>query len=154
MLVGLSLLTGYGQVDIKKSGLSSGGGSATVGNMQVIYTVGEVAVQENTQGNDHLSEGFIGTDILTAVDIEDYTELNGIAIYPNPVDTYLQIELPVEQDYEIYLFDLNGKQILQTGIDGNRYKQLNLSDLKTAVYMLIVVDRKNQKRKIIKIQKQ
>ena len=153
ILVSLGVLAGYGQVDIKKSGLSTGGGSATVGNTTLTYAVGEVAVQENTQGNIHLSEGFIGPDILSAVGIEDYTELTGIAIYPNPVDTYLNLELPAEQDYEIYLFDINGKQILQTGTNGSNTKQLDLSHLQTAVYMLIVVDRNARKQKIIKIQK-
>jgi len=143
----------YGQVNMKKSGISTGGGSATAGNTTLTYAIGEVAVQENTQGNIHISEGFIGPDILSAVGIEDYTELSGVAVYPNPVETYLQIELPAEQDYEIYLFDLNGKQILQTGTNGSSTKQLNLEHLQTAVYMLIVVDRKNQKQKILKIQK-
>jgi len=143
----------YGQVNIKKSSISIGGGSATAGNTTLTFAIGEVAVQENTQGNIHISEGFIGPDILSAVGIEDYTALNGTGIYPNPVDTYLQIELPAKQNYEIYLFDLNGKQILGSETDGDNQKQLNLSHLPVATYVLIIVDRKNKQRKIIKIQK-
>jgi len=37
---------GFGQTLIKKSSISTGGGSATSGNIQVIYTIGETAVQE------------------------------------------------------------------------------------------------------------
>ena len=149
----LTLTLGYGQVNIKKNSISTAGGSATVGNTSLTYAIGEVAVQENTQGNIHLSEGFIGPDIISAVGIEDYGELSGIGVYPNPVDTYLNIELSSAIDYEIYLYDINGKQLLYTGSTGETRKQLDFSTYKRAVYMLIVVDRKNHKRKIIKIQK-
>ena len=149
----LSLSMSYGQVNIKKNSISTAGGSATVGNTSLTYAIGEVAMQENTQGNTHLSEGFIGPDILAAVGIEDYGELSGIGVYPNPVDSYLNIELSSAIDYEIYLYDISGKQLLNTVSTGNTRKQLDFSTYKRAVYMLIVVDRKNHKRKIIKIQK-
>lgn len=143
----------YGQIHLKKSNLSSAGGSTENGTTHIIYSVGEVAVQENTQGNTHLSEGFIGPDIITAVGIEDYTELTGIFTYPNPVETFLNIELPENKDYEIYLYNLNGQQLLKTKTSGLKNKQLNLSAYPSTIYMLIIIDRKMKKTKIIKIEK-
>jgi len=67
----LFLLTGftYGQMQIKKSSISTGGGSASAGTTTVISAIGEVAVQENTQGTVHISEGFIGADIAVVLGV-------------------------------------------------------------------------------------
>ena len=143
----------YGQTEIKKSAISTAGGSHTNGTTTVISAIGEVAVQENNQGNIRLSEGFIGPDILTALGLENYDELNGLNIYPNPVDTRLFIEFPVVQDYEVYLYDLSGKQLIFSKINAKSKGEIDLTGYKTAVYMLIVVDVKNMKRKIVKINK-
>ena len=44
---------------IEKSSVDSGGASVTQGNIQVLYTIGEVHVREVTVGNITISEGFI-----------------------------------------------------------------------------------------------
>jgi hypothetical protein len=44
---------------IEKYSIDSGGASALVGDVQVLYTIGEVNVQELTVGDIQLSEGFI-----------------------------------------------------------------------------------------------
>lgn len=44
---------------IEKFSIDSGGTSITSGNLQVLYTLGEVHVQETSVGNIQLSEGFI-----------------------------------------------------------------------------------------------
>jgi len=142
----------FGQTAIKKSNVSSGGGSQTNASTTVIYTIGEIAVQENINGNIHLSEGFIGPDIITVLGIENYTELQDISVYPNPVNDLLNIQLPENKNYEIHLFDLSGKELLFLQNDENK-QQLNLSDLPSSVYVLLVIDRKNNQSKMIKIQK-
>ncbi len=142
----------YGQTAVKKSCISTSGGSYTNGNMTIIYAIGEVAVQENSQGNIHISEGFIAPDILTATGIEDYRELYGVRVFPNPVKDDLQIELPDEQNYEIRLFDLSGKELKNIFIEQSEY-QLQMSHLPSGMYLLVVIDRINKQAKIIKIQK-
>ncbi len=142
----------YGQTTVKKSCISTSGGSHINGNVSLTYTVGEVAIQEKTQGNIQLSEGFITPDIYTTTGIEAYGELYGIQIYPNPVQTDLQIKLPAYQTFEIYLFDLNGKKITGTQTDKTIYS-LNLTDLPASIYMLIIVDRNYKQYKSFKINK-
>ncbi len=143
---------GYAQTTIKKSSISTDGGSQTVGTTQVVYTVGEVAVQENTIGTNHLSEGFIGADLIQALGIADYAELQNISVYPIPVDTDLNIELPNHIDYKVYLYDLNGKQLVHFNIN-NSYT-IDMSHYTTGVYLLIIIDEQHKSMKQIKVEKQ
>ncbi|SDF05453.1 hypothetical protein SAMN05421855_1101, partial [Ulvibacter litoralis] len=47
---------GMGQ-SIEKFSIDSGGASASAGNIQILYTLGEVNVQERSAGNIQVSEG-------------------------------------------------------------------------------------------------
>lgn len=58
LIASLLSAASYGQ-SIIKSSIDSGGVSASAGNIQVLYTIGEVAVQETTVGDISISEGFI-----------------------------------------------------------------------------------------------
>ena len=141
------------QVTVKKSSISTSGGSMTAGNKQVIFTVGEVNTQETDVGNTHLSEGFIGPDVAQLVGIQDYGTLQGVQVFPNPVKDMVQISLHESNTYEIRLFDLNGKELLTTQIKDTDQAQYNLSRLQTGVYLLIIIDRKNKLSRIVKLQK-
>ena len=155
LLIAMLLFT-YGaiaQVNVKKSSISTSGGSMTAGNKQVIFTIGEVNVQETDVGNTHLSEGFIGPDVAELIGIQDYGTLQGVQVFPNPVKDNVQIRLPESNTYEIRLFDLNGKELWTKQIEDADQAQYNLSRLQTGVYLLIVIDRKNKLSHIIKLQK-
>jgi len=143
----------YGQLSFEKSSLSSGGGSATAGTLYMVYTIGEIGVQESTVNTTTLSEGFIGPDVSSLVGIKDYAQLEGLNIYPNPVQNYLNIDLPDNGDYEVHLFDMTGKEVLNRMIENDYQTSYNLSNLKTGIYLLSVIDRENQKAKTIKLQK-
>jgi len=149
----LLLLVGftYGQTQIKKSSISSGGGSASAGTITVISAIGEVAVQENTQGTVHLSEGFIGADIAVVLGVQEFQTLQGITILPNPVNDNLNIRMEKSGIYEIYLYDINGKQLLNQQITEENQAVYDLSGYATATYLLFVIDRENHLSKQIKI---
>ncbi len=150
------LLFGYfisfGQTHIKKSMISASGGSYNNGSINIVYTSGEIAVQEISQTNIHLSEGFIGPDIMNLLGITNYSELKNIEVFPNPVKDDLFIQLPEKKDFNIYLFDLSGKKIFETATRHKRYR-IKMNLFPASVYMLIVVDTDNKQSKIIKIQK-
>lgn len=59
------VLTGsmYAQ-SIEKFSIDSGGASVSAGNIQVLYTIGEVMVQERSAGNIQVSEGFVNPTSL------------------------------------------------------------------------------------------
>ena len=62
---------------IVKSSIDSGGASVTAGNIQVLYTIGEVMVQERSTGNIQLSEGFINPEVLLDIKISPIMLLQG-----------------------------------------------------------------------------
>jgi hypothetical protein len=150
-LVFLSVSLSFAQTNIKKSSISTAGGTQTAGTTQVVYTVGEVAVNENTTGVVHLSEGFIGSDILQALGVSDYTELNGIAVFPIPVQSELNIELPNHNEYKVYIYNLSGKQLVHFNIN-NSYTY-DMSNYTTGVYLLIIIDDNNKRIKQVKVEK-
>ena len=141
------------QVALKKSSISTTGGTATAGNKQVVFTVGEVNIQETDVGNTHLSEGFIGPDIAEALGITDYGTLTGIELYPNPVTDRFSVNLPQTSLYDFYLYDLQGKQIFSRQSQ-NIKESFDIIRLTAAGYMLIVIDRQNQLKKVFKIIKE
>ena len=145
-----SVALGFSQTELRKSSISTGGGSTSVGTTQVIYSIGEVAVQEHTQGTTHLSEGFIGPDMAQALGITDYGTLSGISVYPNPVKDNFNLNLPQSSTYEVYLYNLQGKQIFFRQVNDTQ-QNFDSSRLTSAGYLLIVIDRKNKLKKTFKI---
>ena len=81
--------SGYSQT-IEKFSIDSGGNSITNGTIQLLFTIGEVNVQELSLSNVTISEGFINPLIgeptlsLVAQGLSDV-----ITIYPNPVTDIL-----------------------------------------------------------------
>ncbi len=155
IFIGL-LTTGlcFSQTEVKKSSISTGGGSKTVANTKIIYTVGEVVVQESKQGTTQISEGFIGLDMVVskALGLDKYGTLWGVKAYPNPVSDILSVDLAKTTNCELCLYDITGKLILQKSVSSYP-AQINVSGLKPGVYLLSIIDRKNHKYKNIKIQK-
>ena len=153
ILIFLSTLTCFSQVKIKRSSLSPGGGVYTSGNITLVSSVGELKTIEKSNGNIHLSEGFINPNILVALKIEDYDELTGIRIYPNPVKDDLHIEFSKNDTYELHLFDVTGKEIFVKPENGLR-SVINMSGYPAGIYILSVVDRNNKRVKTFKFRKE
>jgi len=141
------------QVAVKKSSLSTGGGSATVGSTSIHYAIGEVAINEQSVGQQAVSEGFIGPDLIHSLGIENYGTLTGVEIFPNPVKTEFQIRWQQNGDYQLFLYDLNGKLLYENHIKDTVEQSVNISQLRRAVYMLVIIDRKNRTYTNKKIQK-
>jgi hypothetical protein len=152
LVVLLVMSSSYGQMTIKKSTISTGGETTTVGSKRIIYTVVETAVQEQTQCAKHLSEGFISPFIISSVGIKDYIKLEGVNIFPNPTTNFVNILFKEEGNYEYHLFDMRGKELLtkkSTGIE----KRLNLSNIASGIYMLAIINRSKKQAIILKINK-
>jgi hypothetical protein len=67
LLLNLLVFFGYSQ-SIEKFSVDSGGASTSVGGIQILYTIGEVAVQEVTTSNISISEGFINPSFRLKID--------------------------------------------------------------------------------------
>ncbi|MEY8847655.1 T9SS type A sorting domain-containing protein [Psychroserpens sp. XS_ASV72] len=121
---------------IEKFSIDSGGASVSNGTMQVLFTIGEVSVQEVTVGNVTISEGFINPLIgeptlsIVAQGLSDV-----ITIYPNPVTDILYIQSPQKLS-SIQLYDALGKLVADYK---NDLGELHLGHLPNGVYLLKVI---------------
>jgi hypothetical protein len=73
----------------------------------------------------------VGVEDLSGKDIEN------LNIYPNPTTEVLNIEF--ENDGNYSLFSIDGKQVLQNGKLQNELTSIDISDLRTGMYLLRVV---------------
>ena len=135
-----------------KTSFAPAGGSGSDGTQKIIYTTGEIFVKENTVGNTHLSEGFIGPDLAHQMGIEHYGLLKGVVLYPNPVSDRLHIRLPENKSYEIYLYDITGKELIHKKIQGKK-TVLDLHDYLPGNYLLVVIDRDSGNYVSLKVKK-
>ncbi len=153
LFIMMFISTGFAQVEIKKSNLSTDGGSAAAGSVSVVYSVGEVFVAEQDASSIHLSEGFIGPDILNVNGIENYSGMQQVKVYPNPVQDDLYIDFQRQNKYEIKLYELNGKEILSENLDYTDKTLINMTDLARATYILLIIDRNQKRYQTVKINK-
>ena len=143
------------QTAIKKSNISTTGAVVSNGTTKVIYTVGEFAVQENTQGTVHISEGFINPDMLITTGLDKYNyEDFDVQIFPNPAVNYVNVKPTEISNFNIELFDVNGKLIMSENGKNALVKRLNISHLTNGEYLLVIKSEKLKQFKTFKLIKQ
>ncbi|MFC0603639.1 T9SS type A sorting domain-containing protein [Winogradskyella pulchriflava] len=128
---------------IEKFSIDSGGVSTTAGGIQILYTIGEVNVQELNSGGIYISEGFINgfEDNTLGVSEVDTTNLS---IYPNPASEYITIESNKALD-AIEFYDVLGKPVLQT-LDS----RIDISALSAGIYIVkLSMGNKSISKKIV-----
>jgi len=141
---------GYSQQIVKES-IDSGGGIAVASGLQVISTLGEVVVYEKINGNLHVSEGFISYQLLSSLDIENFSNSLAIKAYPNPTTEILNISFTDAQNYQIQVFDLLGKEVLKKQTKGEAIYKLNVSSLQETTYIVLVKNIVSKQYKVFKI---
>ena len=130
---------------IEKFSIDSGGASTTVDGISILYTIGEVHVQELSAGNISISEGFINSsnqETLGAIEVE--TPENDLRVFPNPTSHYIHIQANTSLE-KIELYNLLGKRVLQL----NTHK-IDIRGLHSGIYILkIYTNNKIFNRRII-----
>ncbi len=129
--------------------IGSAGNTATSGNTQLTWTIGEPIVNTATSTNNVLTQGFNqGLLLITAID-----ELNNttVSIQPNPTSDFAIIKLDDQNlsNAQYILTDINGKVIQQNKIE-NKQTSVSFQDLANATYFIQVIT-SNQKAKTFKI---
>ena len=129
--------------------VGSAGNTATSGNTQLTWTIGETIVNTASNTNNVLTQGFNqGTLIITAID-----DLKGmsVSIQPNPTSDFAIINLDDQNisKAQYTLTDLNGKVIQQNKIV-NKQTSVSFQELANATYFVQVLTN-NQKAKTFKI---
>lgn len=149
----ISSLTMFGQVNIKKSSIDSGGTSTQSGTTKMIYTIGEVAVQEKTTGTFRISEGFISSNMFNTVGTEELTSIAGVSIFPNPTNDLLTISFENVSKYDVSIFDLFGK-LIQNKMTDELKAEIHVSHLSPGTYWVLIKDVTNKTYAGYKIIKQ
>lgn len=136
----LIAFAGYGQTTIKKNSIDSGGDISTNGMLKIVYTIGEVALQENTTGNIYISEGFISVNSLVSLDIENYSLLSDMNIYPNPAHNFIIVESKTLKVESLQILDITGKivlsSLLREGI--TQSQSIDITTLESGIYFVKV----------------
>ena len=117
---------------IEKFSIDSGGSSTSTGSIQILYTLGEVSVQEYSLGNLQVSEGFINSFPEGTLGLATEPAEN-ILLYPNPAHDrfYVRGTRPIKQ---LMLYDMSGKLMAST--DQN---QMAVDHLASGVYFVQIV---------------
>ncbi len=141
------------QVQLYKTSLAPDGGSATQGTQEIVYTTGEVFVAEQSNGTQHLSEGFVGPDMEFFMELEGFEPLDGVIIYPNPVKNFLNIRIEINGKYNVRLYDLTGKLLYENTFEGNTFR-LDMKNYRNGYYLVSITDQENKRYSGFKIRKQ
>jgi len=137
---------------IRKSSLSTAGGSASTAHAHMVFAVGELAVREQSTSTAHLSEGFVGPDIAAIMGIESYARLEGVSCYPNPVSDYAHLSFSRSGNFDIVMHDMHGRLVWQGEATGEK-ADISVGNLQPGVYFLTVIDRESQAYVTFKLQK-
>lgn len=145
----------FSQTTLLKSSIDSGGNAMAYADYKMIYTVGEIAIQESNEATFHFSEGFIAPVLQNSLALDEYTQLFGVSFYPNPATDWVTIHFPEDSNIEVQAYDLNGKSVEIPKIDileeiPNEVT-LQLAHLSSAVYAIVVIDHQNKKFKHLKL---
>ena len=143
----------FSQITIKKQSIDSGGALVQNGNIKMLFTVGELAVAEKISGTFQISEGFIDPNINFVLGLNQYEFLTGVNVFPNPVIDKIHIKFPDQNNYQIDIYDINGKILKSQFSNSNVEIIVNISDLQMADYFLVVKDNAHKKLKLFKLLK-
>lgn len=134
-IIGFGCLWAQAQT-IEKFSIDSGGNSTSSSNIIVLYTIGEVNVQELNAGNILLSEGFISSDFGETLNIgyEDSTG-NQLLMYPNPAKDFVTITNLPHGEIQMIVFDINGKVIVSK-IVNTETARIDTSNISNGVYLV------------------
>ncbi len=119
------------------------GGDATDGSVTVSYTVGQVAVQANSDGSTTIYEGVQQPYEIQIIGIDNYPciTLNAV-VFPNPTIGNVQLTINnVQLEGEVKVFDANGKFLFSREIEGGT-TEIPMSDLSAGTYFVNVVSEK------------
>ncbi len=115
------------------------------------YLVNDFNQQEITVNWIAFLEGNVDGDYsCTPVSVEPAILETAVSLFPNPVHSYLNIDLPNAIEAEITVFNILGKQVKQSQIISNS-SEINFSNLVNGIYFLEVnIGRQQRTFKVVK----
>lgn len=150
-------VSSYGQITSEPSVLAAGGYYAETENMNISWTLGELATTTLTGGDMILTQGFQQPlDFGTGITIE---ELNwGITAYPNPVVNalYVKFDILMAREFWIEIQDVTGRVISleqKKEVFPGDVVRVNTSSFECGVYFLKVFSPDREQSQVLSIRK-
>lgn len=88
-------------------------------------------------------------NVDSSLSVEDFDN-PAFNVFPNPTNTFLNIRINTGLNYSLQLFDVNGKKLIQTKTSGTLEK-MDFTNYAKGIYILHVIEQKNNKLSIVKI---
>ena len=131
---------------------NASGGDATGSGGTVAYSVGQVVYTTNTGGTGSVAQGVQHAFEIFSVGIKETAMNISLTAFPNPTTENLTLQISDFNNEKLsyQLFDMQGKQLSNGQITGPQ-TQINMNNLPTATYFIIVVNQENKKVKSFKI---
>lgn len=122
-----------------QSGVTSAGGIATGSNGSISYSVGQAVYTTFTGTNGSLSQGIQQPyEISAAASVDEIKGINLLySAYPNPATNFLILKIESQNlsEYQLYLYDTDGKLIENKRIENNE-TSINMQNLVPTTYLL------------------
>jgi len=104
---------------------------------------------EIISGGDFGGSESVSFRIEENLSVNNFDETN-IKVYPNPTSSVLNIEVPQSAQYEYFIFNMNGKQMLNGDFNSNN-AQIITSSLSSGVYIIQITNGNNSiSKRVIK----
>ena len=138
----LSILLALPFFCIGQQVISSRGGSHTNLNGSIHFTIGEVIVNTESDGNNTITQGFHQTN-WTFAGVDNHDKNYEVIIFPNPMEETLNIRTKVFKNVSYILYDTQGKMIMQNELLKEK-TSLQVSSLAPSKYSLILFNKKEK----------
>lgn len=130
------------------------GGTASGNGGTVTYTVGQIAMQSNSNGNISISEGVQQPYEISIVGVDNYPGITlNVTVYPNPTLDKLNLEIS-DNDFsgEVRIFDMNGKYLFSKKTEGT-LTEMDFSSFAQGTYFVNVFSGQKQLKsfKVVKM---
>ncbi len=120
--------------------VSNAGGTATSGNLNFEFTVGEAVIETFINANNTFTQGFQQPELGLATRVQEVSDASGLVIFPNPTTGILQIRfaIPSIHFFDLTVIDVAGKQLLSFhSLDGFGTSEVDCSLLPPGTYFLL-----------------
>ena len=135
---------------VEKYVVSNAGEANSNTELQLNFTIGEALVGM-VSNESSIDQGFWAGS-LQVEPMTEIEDLNGIVIYPNPVEEELSIYTNNNAIYGITLFAVNGKRALKKKVDSTLLEhKINTSHLAKGMYVLRLFIQDSNQEKLFKV---
>lgn len=131
--------------------ISSSGNSLSNGKYTIDFTIGEPIIGTLQKNSKTLTQGYHQPN-LAIIEVKQIDENFNAALFPNPATSFINIEIDDFEGVSFKLEDLSGKVLDQKDINKN-ITPVNVKSLERGIYLLKLIDDKDNKLKSYKFLK-